>query len=67
MYSHKWVKDKYGDFMYGLITDNDLRNTKGVYISANGDIIYIGHFNQDGGPTKPYIYRDNNYKFVIHE
>ena len=52
MTSHSWVKPYSWD-LYGNVTDNILRNTKGVKIT-NSDVT-ISHCGQHGYWTVPYI------------
>ena len=56
MNDHQWFTDKHGNTCYGPQTDNDLINTKGVYISPVHGWVWIAHFDQHGATTKPYIW-----------
>ena len=48
---HEWVRHS-NYHMYGRITNDDLRNTNGVYINKFGKV-HICYHNQDGDPTTP--------------
>jgi hypothetical protein len=52
----KWKTDKFGDFCYGKITNNDIRNSKGVWIIKGA--VYVAHFDKNGRETKPWIFCD---------
>jgi hypothetical protein len=61
--NQQWFKD-WGYICYVKITDNGLRNTKGVLIHPNGYVI-ISHFDHTGW-NKPYILC-NKDEFEIYE
>jgi hypothetical protein len=54
MTNHQWGKDKCGEHVFGKITHNRLRNTKGVMIFSWGWVI-IAHFDEGSVATAPYI------------
>ena len=59
----KWVQD--GQLhMFGKIAYNSLRETKGVCITPTG--VWIGHWDQYSGLTKPYILCTAN-EFEMYE
>jgi hypothetical protein len=62
----QWSTDRDGYIVYGKITENLLRKTKGVTIYPNHGEVFICHFNQYGNYTKPYI-RCEADKFIICE
>ena len=47
MIFHKLVKNSYNQHLYGKITYDDLRQTKGVKFHPDGDV-YICHWNYHG-------------------
>ena len=50
-----WFVNKYdGSICYGVETNGDLINTKGIHITKYS--VYIAHFDQYGRMTKPCLY-----------
>ena len=50
---NKWTQEGKVHY-FGKITDNRVRNAKGVKITPYGRVM-ITHFGQDGNLTKPWI------------
>ena len=66
MATHQWQRVQNDTtHVYGQITDNDLRNCKGICINYYGNV-YIGYHDQYGRPTKPYIFC-SEARFKINE
>jgi hypothetical protein len=62
----QWDTDRYNyDVIGKMTTDDDLINTNGIRIYDDSSV-YIGYWNADGNPTKPFIEWDED-DFDVHE
>ena len=64
MTGHSWGKDYNEQIVYGKMTSNHLRNTKGVCISPHG--VMISYFDQGGYAISPKIWC-SEFRFEIRE
>ena len=64
MNDSEWVLDQFENHLYGHITDNYLRNTRGIGIFKNE--VHVGFWNEIGDVVEPFIYC-NTTDFVVYE